>query len=108
MPRVLEALPREHPGPRIVFCFPIHEAGTGILQLEKLGWNLLLKLRFKWVIYIHMLHLRVYKRTAMADNFLPSVRDQRSLLLPAWEDWLLEGICPGSSSMRWPKGEHNE
>ncbi len=33
----------------------------------------------------------------MADNFLPSVRDQRSLLLPAWEDWLLEGICPGSN-----------
>ena len=44
----------------------------------------------------------------MVDNFLPSVRDQRSLLLPAWGDWLLEGICPGSSSMRWPKGEHNE
>ncbi|HEV8327901.1 MAG TPA: hypothetical protein VGQ08_10480 [Nitrospiraceae bacterium] len=44
----------------------------------------------------------------MVDNFLPSVRDQRSLLLPAWEDWLLEGIWPGSSSMRGPKGEHNE
>lgn len=44
----------------------------------------------------------------MGDNFLPSVRDQRYLLLPAWEDWLLEGIWLGSSSRRWPRGEHNE
>jgi hypothetical protein len=57
---------------------------------------------------MHKLHLCVDKMAAMVDNFLPSVRDQRSLLLPAWEDWLLEGIWPGSSSMRWPKGEHNE
>jgi hypothetical protein len=57
---------------------------------------------------MHKLHLCVDKMAAMVDNFLPSVRDQRSLLLPAWEDWLLEGIWPGSSSMRGPKGEHNE
>jgi hypothetical protein len=44
----------------------------------------------------------------MVDNFPPSVRDQWSLLLSAWEDWLLEGIWPGSSSRRGLKGEHNE
>jgi hypothetical protein len=44
----------------------------------------------------------------MVDNFPPSVRDQRSLLLPACEDWLLEGIWPGSSSMRGLNGEHKE
>jgi hypothetical protein len=57
---------------------------------------------------MNKLHLFVYKIAAMVDNFLPSVRDQRSLLLPAWEGWLLEGIWTGSSAMRWPKGEHNE
>jgi len=35
--RVLEALPREHPGPWIVLGFPIHEDGSGILQQEKTG-----------------------------------------------------------------------
>jgi hypothetical protein len=44
----------------------------------------------------------------MGDNFLSCVRDQRSLLLPAWQDWLPEGGWPGSSSMRWSRGEHNE
>jgi len=27
----------------------------------------------------------------MGDNFLPCARDQRSLLPPAWQDWLPEG-----------------
>jgi hypothetical protein len=27
----------------------------------------------------------------MSDNFPPCVRDQRSLLLPAWQGWLPEG-----------------
>jgi hypothetical protein len=27
----------------------------------------------------------------MGDNVLPSAHDQRSLLLPAWQDWLPEG-----------------
>jgi hypothetical protein len=44
----------------------------------------------------------------MGDNFLPCAYDRRPLLLPAWQDWLLEGIWRGSSSMRWPRGEHSQ
>jgi hypothetical protein len=44
----------------------------------------------------------------MGDNFLLCVRDQRYLLLLAWQNWLRKGIWPGSPSMQWPRGEHNE
>ena len=60
-------------------------------QQEKLGWSLLHKRNYTQVIYMPILNLRVERRAAMGDNFLPSVHDQRSLLLPAWQDWLLEG-----------------
>jgi len=44
----------------------------------------------------------------MGDNFLPCVHDQRSLLLPAWEDWLPEGDLAWFILDAGPRGEHNE
>ena len=40
---------------------------------------------------MHILHLRVEREAAMGDNFPLCARDQRHLLLPAWQNWLLEG-----------------
>src|SRR5438876_8032338 len=40
---------------------------------------------------MHILNLRVERGAAMGDNFPLCVRDQRYLLLPAWQNWLLEG-----------------
>jgi hypothetical protein len=45
----------------------------------------------------------------MGDNFPLCVRDQRHLLLPAWQNWLLKGnlawFHPRCSG---PEGKHNE
>ena len=38
----------------------------------------------KWLLHVE-------RRAATGGNFLPCARDQRSLLPPAWQDWLPEG-----------------
>jgi len=59
--------------------------------MKKQEWSLLRKLICTKVINMCARRLHAERRAAKGDNFLPCARDQRSLLPPAWQDWLPEG-----------------
>ena len=95
--------------PGTALGFPIPEAGSGMLRQKKQGLSLLHKLHEPQAIRRYKLHLRLERRAAMDDNFLPRILDRRALLPPTGRTGSRRKIWPGSSSMRWSEvGTTNE